>query len=512
MTLRTPLCILLLSTAFAWAADPVVSVTGGQIKGRIASDGGAAFKGVPFARPPMGDLRWREPQPVEPWTGVRDASRFRPACTQLSEGWNKADVPGDEDCLYLNVATPEWPPQKTWPVMVWVHGGSNMAGDGEAPAFEERALVRHGMVWVTVNYRLGALGFLAHPELARESAHHASGNYGLMDEVAALRWVHDNIAAFGGDPANVTIGGESAGALDVGLLMTSPLAKGLFHRVIEESGAAPGFGGSLSRAAAEEHGRKVAALLKAPETDPIRYLRTLPAQQVMEAGAKVDAGDFTGLQTSVDGWVLPIPAAVAFSEGRLNAASLIIGTNAQEFGGPAKPDELRAQIRKTYGALASEALKLYSPDDDRAGAADPLYGPAGTQWASDIIFRCPSIAEALWNTKAGNATWQYEFEHPAPGKAASVHAGELVFVFGTWAPDAKPTDADRKVAEQVQTYWANFVRTGDPNGEGLPKWPRFDADARSYLAFTDNGGVAKADLRRPFCDVFLRLDAANGAK
>ncbi len=509
MTPPTPLCIILLSSALVWAAapgDPVVNVTGGQIRGRIASDGGGAFKGVPFARPPVGDLRWREPQPIQPWTGVRDASAFRPACAQLSEGWNDADVPGDEDCLYLNVATPEWPPQKTWPVMVWVHGGSNMAGDGEAPAFEERALVRHGMIWVTVNYRLGALGFLAHPELAGESPHHASGNYGLMDQIAALHWVHDNIAAFGGDPANVTIGGESAGAMDVGLLMTSPLAKGLFHRVIEESGAAPGFGGSWSRAAAEERGRKVAALLKAPEMDAIRYLRTLPAQEVMKAGAKADGGVFRGLQTSVDGWVLPNEAALAFTEDRINHADLLIGTNAQEFGGP-KADELRVQIDKTYGALAGEALKLYGVDDDHPGAADPVYGPVGTEWSSDIIFRCPSIAEALWNDKAGSATWQYEFEHPAPGKAASVHAGELVFVFGTWASDAKPTDADKKVAEQVQSYWANFVRTGNPNGAGLPKWPKFEQNARGYLAFTNEGGMAKANLRRPFCDLFLRLDA-----
>lgn len=278
MRQQTVRCALLLACALCAAAqeDPVVAVTGGRIRGRLTPDGGAAFKSVPYARPPLGDLRWREPQPVASWEGVREAAQFSVACTQLSEGWNARYVTGSaEDCLYLNVAAPEWPVKTERPVMVWIHGGSNTAGSGQAAGFDQRTLVRRGLVLVTVNYRLGALGFLVHPELSKESAHHASGNYGLMDEIAALRWVQDNIRKFGGDPGNVTVAGQSAGAFEISLLMTSPLAKGLFHRAIAESGAAAGFNGSMPGAYAEAIGKKLASQLKAPEGEAIGFLRDL---------------------------------------------------------------------------------------------------------------------------------------------------------------------------------------------------------------------------------------------
>jgi para-nitrobenzyl esterase len=504
---RTLLCAFALVTVIAAAADDaVVAVSGGQIRGRLTPDGGAAFKGIPFARPPVGDLRWREPQPVEPWAGVREAAEFRPACTQLSEGWNAADVPtSTEDCLYLNVAVPEWPPKAPRPVMVWLHGGSNMAGSGEAPAFEERALVRRGIVWVTVNYRLGALGFMAHPELANESPHHASGNYGLMDQIAALRWVRDNIARFGGDPATVTLGGESAGAWDVSLLMTSPLAKGLFYRAIQESSAV-GFRGCLPRARAEELGEKLAAQLKAPDTAAIRFLRTIPAVEIVKAGLAAAAGDMTGLGASLDGWVLTESPAKVFAEGRAARIPLITGSNAQEMGETMPPDKIREEIEKEYGHFADRALALYGEK------TDPLYGAPGTQWVTDVFFRCPSVAHAVWHAAAGNPTWVYEFEHPAPGKLASVHAGELVFLFGTWASGVPPTPADQKVSEQMQNYWVNFTRTGSPNGEGLPSWLGFTDKSQDYLAFTDAGAAAKTDLRRPYCALFLKVQSALGAK
>ena len=495
------------------AGDPVVSVTGGSVRGRIASDGGAAFKGIPFARPPLGELRWREPQPVEPWTEIRDASTFRPACTQLSETWNDAEVPtSTEDCLYLNVAAPEWPPKTTRPVMVWIHGGSNLAGSGEAPAFEQRALVRRGIVWVTVNYRLGALGFLAHHELVSESPHHSSGNYGLMDQIAALHWVHDNIASFGGDPRNVTVGGESAGAWDTSLLMASPRAKGLFHRAIQESGAVAGFNGCLSAQRAEDLGRRLAAQLKAPDTGAIAFLRTIPALDILKAAKKVAGFDRTGLGVSVDGWVLPENPAIVFAEGRAAHIPLITGTNAQEIGHSEAAVELQNQIREAYGELANRALMLYGLADTGKGETDPLYGPPGTQWATDLVFRCPSEAQAVWNASVGNPTYLYEFEQPAPGKPASVHAGELVFLFGTWAGDAPPTAADQKVSDQMQNYWANFTRSGSPNGEGLPAWLEFTAKSQDYMAFTGIGGVSKTNLRRPFCELFMKVQAAATAK
>src|ERR1035438_5188805 len=243
-------------TAIATAqTGPVVTVTGGQIRGRPSADGGAEFKGISYALPPLGELRWREPQPVAAWSGIRDAAAFSVACTQISEGWNLRYVQSSaEDCLYLNVAAPVWPPAVKFPVMVWIHGGSNTAGSGEAAGFDQRTLVRRGLVLVTINYRLGALGFLAHTALARESAHHTSGNYGLMDQIAALEWVRRNIATFGGDPYKVTVAGQSAGAMDVSLLMTSPLARGLFRRAIAQSGAVSVFKGSRTRGQAEELG------------------------------------------------------------------------------------------------------------------------------------------------------------------------------------------------------------------------------------------------------------------
>jgi para-nitrobenzyl esterase len=480
---------------------PVVAVTGGEIRGQLTSDGGAAFKGVPFARPPVGDLRWREPQPVEPWTGVRDAVTFRPACPQLSQGWNIEDTKNSaEDCLYLNIAAPEWPPKKAWPVLYWIHGGSNTAGSGEAAAIDERALVRHGVIFVTVNYRLGALGFLAHPELTRESPHQASGNYGLMDQIAGLQWVRDNIAKFGGDPANVTIAGESAGAYDVGLLMTSPLAKGLFHRAIAESGAVAGFDGSLPAARAEEKGLKLATSLKAPAEGAIGYLRTLPPEKILEAARTLAAGDWTGLETSVDGWVLREPPMQVFAEGRSEPVPLITGSNAHETGQNEPAKKLQERIRKAYGALAGRALPFYQ-------AADPLYGPPGVQWSTDYVFRCPSAAEALWHARGGAPTYEYEFEKPVPGQAATRHASELTFVFGLWR-NTSPTEMDKKVADQVQTYWTNFARTGDPNGKDLPNWPKFTQSEQSYLAFTAQGAAAKADMRRKPCELFIEFRQA----
>jgi len=500
------LCALLLAGAVTAGAaeDPVATVPGGQIKGRLAADGGAAFKGVPYARPPLGNLRWREPQPVEPWEGVRETAQFRSACTQLSEGWNLHYVAGsNEDCLYLNIAAPEWPPKTPHPVLFWIHGGSNTAGSGEAAGFDQRTLVTRGLVLVTINYRLGALGFMAHPELARESPHHASGNYGLMDQLAALRWVRDNIAKFGGDPGNVTVAGQSAGAMDIGLLLTSPLAKGLFRRAIAESGAVTCFRGSLTKARAEEIGRKLAAELKAPEQDAIRTLRTVAPEEILKAARVATGGDRSGLETSVDGWVLPEPPAEVFMEGHSLPVPLLIGSNAQETGGPDPAAKLRERIQQTYGSLANRALALYGLAGEGEGRTDPLYGPPGRQVFTDTEFRCPAVAEAIWHAAAGNVTYQYEFEQPPPGEPVTSHASELNFLFGTWPPGVQLTPADQKVSGQMRSYWVNFAQTGDPNGAGLPPWPKYDAAKQAYLAFTANGAAEKSELRRAACELFV---------
>ena len=510
---RMELRSALVSFLFVWAAlpaaqtGPVVRVTGGQIRGRSTPDGGAAFKGIPYARPPLGELRWREPQRVAAWTGVRDAGAFSVACTQLSEGWNIRYVASSaEDCLYLNVAVPAWPPAAKLPVMVWIHGGSNTAGSGEAAGFDQRTLVRRGLVLVTINYRLGALGFLAHPALARESAHHTSGNYGLMDQIAALAWVRENIATFGGDPHKVTAAGQSAGAMDVSLLMTSPLARGLFRRAIAESGAVAIFKGSRTRGEAETLGLKMAAELKAADGDALARLRQVPAVEILEAAKRSSGGDRTGLETSVDGWVLPKPPAAVFAAGGSVAAPLMIGSTAQEIGGNESPAKVRSAIQEAYGGLAERALKLYGLSGGGEGTADPLYGGPGVQWPTDVVFRCPVIAEAVADAAAGRVVYQYGFDHAAPDRHENHgmgHSAELSFVFGTWAGDVQLAPIDKKISELMQAYWANFVRTGDPNGEGLPRWPALAVKEREYLAFTGDGAVVKAGLRREFCEVFM---------
>jgi para-nitrobenzyl esterase len=246
--------------------DPVVSISAGQIRGALRPDGGAEFLGIPYAQPPAADLRWHEPLPVTPWTGLREAKEFGAPCAQpVLGGWNKHDAEtSNEDCLFLNVITAEWPVRKPMPVMFWLHGGANTGGTASSALYKDGTLVRHGIMLVTVNYRLGMFGFFAHPGLTAESPHHVSGNYGLMDQIAALQWVHDNVAKFGGDPQNITVFGQSAGAQDTGFLMTSPLSQHLFQRAIAESGT-PFGPPPASLAEAQQTAVKIAETLKAPD-------------------------------------------------------------------------------------------------------------------------------------------------------------------------------------------------------------------------------------------------------
>jgi len=280
-----------LTTAVPLRADDnlVVKTTSGDLKGKARPGGGAEFLGIPYAQPPVGDLRWREPVPMKPWTGARDATSFGAPCSQPDLGdWNRHDAEnGKEDCLFLNVIVPEWPVTRPLPVMFWIHGGANEGGTASSALYKDGTLVNHGVILVTLNYRLGIFGFLAHPELTAESAHHASGNYGLMDQVLALKWVHDNIARFGGDVTNITVFGQSAGSMDTSMLMTSPLAKNMFQKAIAESGAA--FTAPLlSLPAAEHQGSTLAQQLGAPTGDnQIRYLRTLSAGDLLTALGKL---------------------------------------------------------------------------------------------------------------------------------------------------------------------------------------------------------------------------------
>ena len=496
------------------AADPAVSVTGGRIQGSALERGGAAFKGIPFAQPPVEALRWREPQPLKPWTGVRAATSFGAPCAQNS-GNGRALETSSEDCLFLNVWTPEWPSVTRKPVMLWIHGGGNYGGTAGSPNFDGESLARHGVVLVSANYRLTAFGFFAHPELTRESPRHASGNYGLMDQIAALRWVHDNIARFGGDPRNVTVFSQSAGAVDATVLMTSPLAAGLFHKVIAESGTATrnpdaatlamtALGPAMSvksgdvnysdaplLAEAEKNGEELSQMLKAPTTGALPYLRSLPAADILKAAASPHKSIGPANGVVVDGWVIPRPPAEVFATGHEHRVPLLAGNNARERTPRTTPEDVTRAMEAMYGPLAPRALALY-----RAENSDPLYGDNATQWVVDTMYRCPVVAELSWHAAAGNPAWEYQFDRAPPGREAlgAVHGAEVPFVFGTLN---SPAEADRRISGAIQEYWTNFAKTGKPG------WPAFTDPARSYLEFTSDGPVASEGLRQPFCSLYI---------
>lgn len=485
------------SFAIAAAASqyPIVSVTGGRVQGESLPDGGALFRALPFAAPPIGTLRWRPPAPVKAWQGVRDAARAAAPCLQAPLGWNNAHAAvSDEDCLYLEVRTPHLSRDARLPVMVWIHGGANQAGS--AQGYAQSNITRQGVVLVILQYRLGVFGFLSHPELTAESPQHASGNYALLDQVAALRWVQANIAQFGGDPSNVTLFGQSAGAQDVGLLLLSPLSKGLFSKAIEQSGTA-GFGlPPRTLRQNEQLGEQFASKAGAAG---LAALRKMPGAALLPVAGKLvpagieDAG-FIWLQAVVDGWVVPRTPADMLAAGEQHAVPLMIGSNARElklFKGPANA---RHAIRDAYADRADAALALYGLDGTNA-ATDEL----AMQIANDIMFRCPSITVARLHEAAGNPVWHYEFDRTQPGARAGVrHSAELPFVFS-----GLPVNSPGSATVTLQDYWTQFAKTGDPNRPGLPQWPRY-GNKRSYLDFSSTGPHARADLRAPFCDLLPR--------
>ena len=535
--------------AGAAGSNPVVSVSAGQLRGAVTADGVAVFKNIPFAQPPVGDLRWREPLPAKAWTGVRDATAFGPMCHQN----DNRNTPHSEDCLQLNIWTPQWPMTASVPVMVWFHGGGNTAGSGVEPLFNGENFARHGVVLVTANYRLGILGFFAHPDLTKESAHNASGNYGLMDQIQALRWVQENIARFGGNPANVTIFGESAGAADVNMLLASPLTKGLFVRVIAESGPA-----SAQTLLADAEKRDVAwaatlgitgdgalAKLRAiPDTDLMAKIApagrgapgapaalagrggvgapgapaapaapgTAPARGAAPAPGMPGMGPMGPVQSIiVDGWVLPEQPTKIYADGREQKVALMIGNNSQEMQGGrgvTSSADLRPAISQRFGPLADRAIAAYGLNGAGEPQPDPENGNIMTQWTTDSSFRCGAVQELVWHTAAGNPGYEYQFSRTVHGQEAqgAAHASEIPFVFGTlsvWQNMRQYNESDQQYSAMMQQYWLNFAKTGDPNGGNLVKWPKFDQAARAYIDFTDAGAVAKEGLRRQVCDVHI---------
>ena len=502
---------------------PTVIVTGGAVHGYLAAPG-AAFKAIPFAEPPVGALRWREPQPVKPWRSVRDATRYSAACVQNPIGTGVflaplarrygASYPTprwdlSEDCLYLNVWTPEWPVKEPRAVMLWLHGGSNRIGSGNEPGYDGAELARHGVVVVTINYRLGPLGFFAHPALTRESPHHSSGNYGLLDQIAALRWVRENIAKFGGDPARVTVFGESAGSIDAGMLMCSPLTTGLFARAIMESGPVVGLAYAHSLRQAEKFGERVARL--ALRESSMQSLRALPAQAILDA-AVAAAKQEPNPEFVLDGWVLTGAPQEVFAAGAQQPAGLIVGNNAREAsafrvaaGAPLAVDRGPMKtLRIGYGSLAPIAMAAYAIDTHigRTAAAD--------EWLNDALMTCPAAAMATLNAAAGRPSFLYQFRRSIPGKGesdlGSFHSLELPYVFGAlrnpvwgWLTFQKVDDS---LAAAIQSYWTNFAKTGDPNGAGLPRWRAYTVGSEQYMEFGNDGRAHPRQGARPtFCSL-----------
>ena len=489
-------------------SGPKAAITGGEVRGRLLDGGGAVFLGIPYAQQPVGDLRWREPIPVKPWSGVRDATKYGSPCAQMGQ----KGFSGSEDCLYLNVFTPEWPVKSQVPVMVWLHGGANAAGSAGNPSFEGISLIRRGVVLVTVNYRVGAMGFMAHPELSKESPHHASGNYCLMDALMALRWVRDNAVRFGGDPRKVTLFGQSSGSLDIQVLMTSPLSKGLFQYAIAESGQMTSFGGTMVKGRAEQIGEKIAEAMNAPKgKDALAFLRGLPVEKVATVAAPflpTELDTDAGLLTSVDGWVLPRHPVQVFADGKELPIPLIVGNNSREITQQFTNIDLRKAIEKKYGSeLAAKAFPVYGIVGDAEPKPDPLFGSAGAQWMTDIVQRCGTVTISQYHSAAHHPTYQYQFDRVTPGResAGSSHGAEIVYVFGTLdrpGNNVAWSDSDRKASDIIQQYWTNFAKTGNPNGGSLPEWPGYEPVTARYLEFTAEGPVAGANILPIHCDVF----------
>lgn len=490
-TLLVTLAMAVSTSRPACAQIQTLRVTGGELQG-VVKDGVASFKGIPFAAPPIGELRWKPPQPVKPWSVVRKADTFGPAPMQnraaamLMGGWSRVS----EDCLYLNVWTPATNADEKLPVMVWIYGGGFMIGMTSQPLYDGTKLAHKGVVLVSVGYRLGPFGFLAHPDLSHESGK-GSGCYGLQDQVAGLQWVHDNIARFGGDPSRVTIFGESAGGASVSLLTIIPSARGLFQRAIAESGSAMvPRGNHLSLSSAEEVGKKFFNELGATD---LKSARALSADQIQKAISGLSLGQFRPI---ADGDFLPSDPYELFEAGQFNDTPILIGSNSDEGawfvrlfwrGGP--PEAFEKQVRDTLGPAAENVLRIY-PHSTRVEA-----DKSAREILRDQHMGWPTYAWAKLQSRQGHHTaFVYYFDHRSSSSPdGAIHAAELAYVFRnlTAFPGAPspPHAEDVALSDLMSSYWVNFARSGDPNGPGLPAWPAFDEKEMQTMVFDQASSV-----------------------
>lgn len=497
------------------AADPV-KITGGLIDGTTLAESGVhLFKGIPFAAPPAGNRRWQPPAPVEPWEGVLAADTWGTHCMQgemFGGPLTTRDESMGEDCLYLNVWTPTTDPDAALPVFVVFHGGGFAAGSGSEARTDGAWFAERGMVVVEPNYRLGLFGFMAHPELSAESAGRGSGNYGMLDQVAALEWVRNNVAAFGGDPDNVTINGESAGSMSVSAHMVSPLSKHLVHKAIGQSGAffpRPSDNNLEARPLndKEQDGVRFAESVRAGS---IAELRAMPADDLLAAVMAQNGG--WGYGPGIDGYFLSRPVADSYADGEQAHIPLVAGWTSSELGmsiafNPEKPtlDLFRDELRKIFGKRADDALLVY-PASDQAEL-----NQSAADLASDLFI---SFATWKWiethSATSGAPVYRYRFDRTIPGDPASefgaVHAVDIEYSFNTldskrggWKP------ADYAVAKAMASAFANFVLTGNPNGEGVPDWPEFGESSQvMYFDDESKSGPEEARARYELLDAVTR--------
>jgi para-nitrobenzyl esterase len=480
---------------FAQSQIQNVKVTGGQLQGVIA-DGVASFKGIPFASPPVGDLRWKAPEPSNAWTGIRKADVYAAGCMQDSSMVRMvgASVSVSEDCLYLNVWTAATNAGEKRPVMVWIHGGAFVGGMTGTPMFDGTKFAQKGVVLVSIAYRLGIFGFMAHPELSRESGK-GSGAFGIQDMIAGLKWVKTNIAQFGGDPSCVTIFGESAGGIAVGMLSAAPAAKGLFQRAISESG-----GSFAPPRIADEAGQNVPSLklaesngesfLKKLGAADIKAARALPAEQIQKAaGGGMGAG--SSFWPVADGYAIPGDPYELYEKGRFNDTPILVGTNSNEGGlfsrGPVTAAAFEAQIRSGYGEKADVILSAYphSTDADATRASADVF--------REFAFAWPTWAWARMQSGKGKGkAFIYYYDHRTPDSPDGAnHAAEVTYVFGNFGGiGGAPRPEDLALSDLIRSYWINFARTGDPNGSGLSQWPAF-TEKNQEVMFFDTGANAK---------------------
>lgn len=493
-----------------------VSTQNGKVSGIYdESTGITVFKGIPFAAPPLGELRWKAPQPVEPWEGVKECTEFSASPIQATpmpfSMWTKEFIapkePLSEDCLYLNVWTGAQTSDEKRPVFVYIYGGGFSSGSGAVPIYDGEEMAKKGLVFLTVNYRVGTMGFLAHPELSAESPTHASGNYGLLDQVEALKWVHNNIESFGGDPNNVTIAGQSAGAFSINYLVASPLTKGLIHRAIAESGGAVLNTNQLARGTnlkqAEEAGVKFAESL---DCSSIEELRAKSPEEIISVRG--------GGSPIVDGYFLPESVGEIFKKGEQNDVPVILGWNQDEgFGGqPVPAAQFKERVKTMFGEMADEFLSRFPINSEEEAQAIQndlgalqTFGIQSYKWMQ------------LQNETATSKVYMYRFERDVPyadgmQDFGAFHTGEVPYAYNNLKMSPRPwTEADYELADTMSDFWVNFAIKGDPNGESLPEWEACTPQNLKAMIFdteTRGSDLPSSDLLK-FLDEFYSNKSNN---